>query len=220
MWLKVGTSRNRKYIPVHDIFNNLPDGYHTSLPSFHALTGSDSTSFIAYHSKQTTFELFLKHHGLLDGIGKNANPPSQDVLNCAEKFVCHIYKVPHATSVDNARALLFGHCKKTEALPPTSDALNLHLMRVHYLSLIWNLAHIPKPNIPDPTCMGWKVQDKQLVPLLMTKAAIPEACLSLVACQCKTGCRNCQCGCRKAGYQCTINCHSGNGSSLCHNNDN
>ena len=154
MWLKVGTSKNRKYIPVHNVFNNLPDGSHTSLPSFHALTGSDSTSFIAYHSTQTTFDLFMKHHLLLDGLGKHIDPPSQDVLNAVEKFVCHIYMVPHAISVDNARALLSGHCKNTEAIPPTSDALNLYLMRVHYQSLIWNLAHIPKPNIPESHMYG------------------------------------------------------------------
>lgn len=139
------------------------------------------------------------------------------MLKSVQEFVCLIYRVSHAKSVDNARALLFGHCKKTEALPPTSDALNLHLMRVHYQSLIWNLAHIPKPNIPDPTCMGWKMEDNNLLPLLMTKEAIPEACLSLVACQCRTGCRNYQCGCRKAGFQCTSNCHTGTASSLCHN---
>ena len=114
--MKAGTSKKRKYIPVHEIFNNLPEGSQSSLPAFHALTGSDQTSFIAYHSKQTAFEVFKQHHHLVDNIGKTSDVPCQDILDCAEKFVCHIYKVPHAHSIDNARMLLFGQCKKSEAL--------------------------------------------------------------------------------------------------------
>ena len=74
-----------------------------------------------------------------------------------------------------------------------------------------------KPDIPVPTRMEWKMEHNMLVHLLTTKEAITGACLSLVASQCKTWCCKNPCGCRKAGFQCTINCHARSSSSLCHN---
>ena len=55
LWIMSGTSRKRRYIPIDDVFNKLPRGSATSLLAFHALTGHDTTSYIANHTKH--------HHG-------------------------------------------------------------------------------------------------------------------------------------------------------------
>ena len=44
-----------------------------------------------------------------------------------EEFVCEMYKLDSIGSVDKAWAILFSKKGKPEALPPTSDALSLHV---------------------------------------------------------------------------------------------
>ena len=53
-----------------------------------------------------------------------------------EEFVCKMYKLDSIGSVDEARAILFSKKGKPEALPPTSDALSLHVKRVHYQAIV------------------------------------------------------------------------------------
>ena len=55
LWLKAGTSKHRKYYPVHSIVEGLdmsPLAIAESLPAFHSLTGCDTTSYICGHSKK------------------------------------------------------------------------------------------------------------------------------------------------------------------------
>ena len=46
-------------------------------------------------------------------------------------------------SIDNVRFHLFCKNKIPEALPPTCDALYLHIKRPYYQSLIWKKLIIP-----------------------------------------------------------------------------
>ena len=43
LWMKSGTSKKRRYIPIDEVFNKLPSGSASSLLAFHALTGCDTT---------------------------------------------------------------------------------------------------------------------------------------------------------------------------------
>lgn len=51
--LKAGTSKAQQFIPVNDIVSNLdiPPDLALTLLSFHAITGSNTTSYLAGHSK-------------------------------------------------------------------------------------------------------------------------------------------------------------------------
>ena len=73
VWMKAGTAKARKYIPVHAIIKKLQmeDKVLKLLPGFHALTGSDSTSYIAGHTKKTCWDVFVKHRHLLRGLGES-----------------------------------------------------------------------------------------------------------------------------------------------------
>ena len=55
LWMKAGTMKNLKYVPVHDIRKELGLDTHIYeiLPAFHLLTGCDTVSFISAHSKKT-----------------------------------------------------------------------------------------------------------------------------------------------------------------------
>ena len=79
-----------------------------SLLPFHALKGSDSTSFLAGHSKRTAFMMFMEHFQLLSNLGRT----------------------------NEAGTVLFKRGLKAELLPPTSDVTKNHLKRVHHQSMI------------------------------------------------------------------------------------
>ena len=53
-------------------------------------------------------------------------------MTFAEKFICRVYNVADAECCNEARATLFSRCRSPEALPPTSDAVRLHIRRAHF----------------------------------------------------------------------------------------
>ena len=123
-----------------------------------------------------------------------------------EEFVCKMYKLDSIGSVDEARTILFSKKGKPEALPPKSDALSLHVKRVHYQAVVQKQAHCSEPHLPDPETLGWKIADNKLQPLLMTQDPIPKACQEIISCSCSTRCTNLCYSCKKAKLFCTSVC--------------
>ena len=175
LWMKSGTSKKRRYIPINAVFNKLPSGSASSLLAVHALTGCDTTSYIANHTKPSGHHgrPSKKHHGLLKNLG--IGELTDDTIQYSETFVCKIYNVYRTDSIDAARHLLFSKRGKPEAMAPTSDAPRFHLKRVHYQSMIWLNAHCPTPELPVPSEMGWRLVDSEQQPVLMTLSPIPVA---------------------------------------------
>ena len=168
------------------------------------MTGCDTTSYIANHTKWTSWKTFKEHHGLLKNLG--IGELTEDTIQSSETFVCRIYNVNRTDSIDAARHLLFSKTGKPEAMAPTSDALRFHLKRVHYQSMIWRNAHCPTPELPAPSEMGWRLVDSELQPILMTLSPIPDSCLEMVACSCRKQCKTRRCKCQKSGLRCTSMC--------------
>ena len=69
IWMKSGTSKKRRYIPIDEVFNKLPSGSPSSMLAFHALTGCDTTSYIGNHAKRSSWNIFKEHRGLLKNVG-------------------------------------------------------------------------------------------------------------------------------------------------------
>ena len=120
--------------------------------------------------------------------------------------MCRISNIDQTDSIDEARHIMFYKFANPEALPPTSDALRFHLMRVHYQTMIWKNAHCATPELPSVDTMGWKRCEGQLEPILMSLRPIPSACLEIIACSCKMQCINFRCKCRKNRLHCTAVC--------------
>ena len=218
LWMRSGTAKQRKYIPIRETFNNLPRGAAGSLLAFHALTGCDTTSFFVNIGKKTAWKFFKESHRLLSDLGVGSL--RDDTIKSAEKFVCRMYGIQKSDSTNSARHLLFSKTWKPEALPPTHDALRFHLMRVHYQAMIWRKANCPAPNLPTPTDSGWKKVASELKPELMSLSPIPKSCLEVISCGCKKQCTTQRCKCRKAGLQCSAMCachQQNNDESLCVN---
>ena len=204
LWMMSGTTKKRQYIPIDAVFNSLPAESATSLLPFHALTGCDTTSYIANHTKRSAWKVFKEHYPLLRHVG--IGELTEETLQSSETFVCRLYAGHKTDSVDAARHILFCKTGKPEAMPPTSDALRFHLMRVHYQAMVWRNAHCAVPELPAPVDMGWKPGDSGLQPILMSLSPIPESCLEMISCACQKQCRMRRCKCRKSGLRCTTMC--------------
>ena len=204
LWMMSGTSKKRRYIPIGDVFHTLPIGSSTALLQFHALTGCDTTSYFANHTKRSAWKVFKEHHHLLNDLGRGEL--IEETIKAAEAFVCRMYNVHITDSVDSARHVLFSKSVTPETMPPTSNALRFQLMRAHYQCMIWMQAACPMPDLPAPIDMEWKRGDAGLEPVLMSIAAIPESCLEMISCTCKTQCKSRRCKCRKSQLPCTSMC--------------
>ena len=204
LWMKSGTLNKRRYIPIDAVFNKLLSGSASSLLAFHALTGCDTTSYIANHTKRSSWNIFKEHHGLLKNL--DIGELTDDTIQSSETFVCRIYNVHRTDSIDAARHLLFSKTGKPEAMASTSDALCFRSKRVHYQSMIWRNAHCPTPDFPALSEMGWRIVDSELQPVLMTLSPIQDSCLEMVACSCRKQCKTRRCKCQKSGLRCTSMC--------------
>ena len=70
-------------------------------------------------------------------------------------------------------------------MPPTRAALRPAIQRAHFQSLIWQQAHIPRPNLPPVTDFGWTLSENdRYVPVMCDLPSGPEEVLSIVHCCC------------------------------------
>ena len=80
-------------------------------------------------------------------------------------------------SVNEARLKMFVKGKSSiDALPPTQDALSLHVSRSNYQAFIWNTALINEIQLPSPDGHGWTFVFGKLKPLLMSLEPVPKSC--------------------------------------------
>ena len=133
--------------------------------------------------------------------------------NCVKdaiKFVCWLYDVKCKDFDINAlRYKLF--CQKSlsgQKLPPTYDALVLHIARAAYQTHIWRNSCVPVLNVSSPVENGgWKLDDNDcVVQNLMLQDPAPKEIVELIVCHCKTGCTKNTCPCKKNALCCTAVC--------------
>ena len=179
IWMKAGISKHRKYIPLHDIRQNLSfsNAVFETLIQFHAIRSCDTVSYFAGHGKKTTWKFSTTDSHLPKDLGKREL--TQDTKKGAEKFVCKLYNVRELSSCDNARVLLPMQISRSP-IPPTTDALRFHVQRAHYQSIVWRQAINPQPVLPSPATMGWGIEDGKLSPKLMSLPPIPESSKDIV----------------------------------------
>ena len=71
LWMKTGTAKKPKYLPIHSIRDRLKGTIPEldAILAFHALTGCDTVSFFAGHSKKTAWKTFTKEPNLISDLG-------------------------------------------------------------------------------------------------------------------------------------------------------
>ena len=175
----------------------LPKGILTNIIPFHAITGCDTVPHIAGYGMKTAWKAFCSNPDLLANIG--SDDLHDETCKLAEKFICRMYNLSDEDTCDNARVVLFGKCILPEALPHTSNALQLHIQRARYQSMAWIQATYNTPFLPQPEPMGWSTGDGKLVPTLMSLFPIPATCAEVIICGCTRG----KCGCKNENLHCT-----------------
>ena len=109
-----------------------------SLLAFHTIMGCDTTSQFCGIGKGSAWKaLDSQASNLLTSIGETS-PPTQRTIADAEAFVCHLYhKGTREVEINRERATAFRKVKKNiDSLPPTQDALHLHIRRGNNQSMI------------------------------------------------------------------------------------
>jgi hypothetical protein len=147
--VEFGVGKDLKVISVNKLYEFLGHDRSNSLPFFHAFSGSDSTSGFRGKGKKTIFKIWKSFPEATQKFLEISSNPiaainiSSDVFKALERFTVLVYdKTFDSESVNQTRLNLF--CKKSrsfENLPPTQDALFLHVLRAIYQSAVWMMAH-------------------------------------------------------------------------------
>ncbi len=90
-YMMAGTLKKPTSIPVHDVAARFTQPILRNMIAFHALTGSDTTSYIAGHFTKTAFDVYNRYWNLLEGFGEAQL--NDRLLRKVEEFVCHIYGI-------------------------------------------------------------------------------------------------------------------------------
>ena len=94
-----------------------------------------------------------------------------------------------------------------QSLPPSADALALHSKCANYQAAIHrrSLQQFMKP--PTPLHHGWKVEDRKMAIVWMTKPQAPPEILKNIHCSCKKSkCETMSCFCLSNWVSCTELC--------------
>ncbi|GBM61486.1 hypothetical protein AVEN_9252-1, partial [Araneus ventricosus] len=141
----------------------------------HAISGCDTTSALFGQSKNKFISLFLKHEELLNAAATFLNPQAttEQVTEAGEKVLVALYGGDPATqSLDELRYQSFVKAAaKTKynlaRLPPTTDAAQLHAMRIYHQVQTW------LGNEKDPLKWGWMHTPSGLFPKKAEKDPAP-----------------------------------------------
>ena len=204
LWIKTGVRDTSRYVPVHDLAENIGQDLCRVLPAVHTLTGCDYTS--KFGTKHAAMRAdpgkYLLQFGTMIDIDRQVVE--------AEEYLVQVFKKSQSCkTLDQLRCHLYHHSKRPclDDLPPTSHAAELHIKRAFYCTnLMMNILAI-QPTKLDPCLYGYEELDDLLVPQ-QGKHPIPEE--YTVRCNCAK-CATERCSCRKNHLPCTsfCNCHSG-----------
>ena len=219
----VGTTEGRRVVPLKQIYDAIGPDIANSLPGFHAFTGSDTTGKFWGKGKQSCWNILTNSSSSVvaafKALGSRTTPPTW-IFTELEEYVCRLYS-PKSTTRDigKLRWHLFVRSQaEAEKLPPTKEALRLHILRALFQALKWNLDTVPMPNIPSPLEYGWKDDKGCLVPMTTSLQPAPLSVLEVVKCGCGSSrCSSASCTCRKHNLACTEMCRCEANPSNCEN---
>jgi len=214
LWVQYGVGQKTRCISIHDIYHSLGPYKAVSLRGFNSFTGCDVVSAFFEKGKKTCWNTLNRHEDswrAFYALSFPLNEMPETVMKELEEFVIRLYSGTKATC-DEARLELYTgrRNKPLEKLPPTSNALQQHILRAAFQAgQVWGraLEVIIEPVYPQ----GWGWQqagaDGGWSPVWTTKDTVWAACREILV---KCGCRSCvagRCTCKKAGLHCTLYCN-------------
>ena len=206
--------KSRRLYCVNTIAKSIGYNNCLGLPFFYAFTGCDSTSSFLHYSKQYFFDLWLGKFPELTSVFSELScmpesVPDSLIADC-EQFVIDTYD-PHSKfkcrDINKLRLELFTSSATNDlsCLPPTFDALKLHIMRAAYQAgWIWGSCLKPNLDLPSSTLWGWHQNKTFLTPTWITVPIMNYNDVFL-SCSCiQSDCLTCVC--RKTQLSCLPFC--------------
>ena len=201
---------------VHDLVKILGPKQ-TVLPLFHAITGCDQVSFFAGKGKKLCWKAWGRFEDLTEYMRSISCCPSKENVVSSfdqlQRYVVLLYdRTSLSKNVNACRKEMFSKKGRLpESIPPTLDALKLHILRaVYQASYCWAQSLFKEPTLPDPCDWGWTLSGENYETVWTTIPEASKICSELVRCGCKQekGCRG-RCKCVKASLPCTALCKCG-----------
>jgi len=185
---ETGKGRTKCCIDISKLAESYSPVFRAALLGLYAFSGCDSTSAFRSKGKVKALKFLEKHekfHAAFAELGESWTV-AEVVVASLEEFTCLLYGDKRVTKVNTLRhTRLLKKCgedgklkpsKKIDlaSLPPCQSSLVEHINRVNFQVGIWKRAHIPKPDIPDPTKgHGWTVDDGKIQPKWTGKNVLP-----------------------------------------------
>ena len=200
-------------ISIHDTCSTMSSARAKALPAFHALTGSDNTSFFSGTGKKSAYAKWSTRPELtttLCHLMDKTETPSSDGIAVIESFVISLYSVSCTlTDVNQARQQIFAQSSLTLEymyFPPMKAALLEHVIRTtHQARYVWGQSTIAKQVLPSPSLWGWVKSEIGLVPSWTALPRAAKVMNVLISCGCTARCTG-KCSCYKRGIVCTARC--------------
>lgn len=219
LWIMFGVGNRTRHISVHNIAEALGEDKSVALRGFHAFTGCDTTSSFSSNGKKSAWNAWKKFEDVTSSFLALSHPMehlSPELEEQFQQFVVLLYSTECAgMSINEARKFLFSsRSRLLENVPPTSAALQKHILRAAYQGgHVWGQSHLARPILPPPSEWGWVKNDDKWTPLWTSLPPIWESCRELVRCNCKEGCKS-RCSCKNIGVSCTLLCKHCKGKCL------
>ena len=96
-----------------------------------------------------------------------------------------------------------------QSLPPTDEALEINIKRVHYMVILWKNCITGTPPELDPLVYGWEKDGESLRPIMLPDGTdvAPEKVLQMTRCKCSSSqCKTDRCSYVKIGTTCSEFC--------------
>lgn len=210
IWISFKSAKKTRMISLNTVASNLGTTRCKAMALFHAFTGSDSTSAFKFKGKRYCCNLMDKVPFLMEEFATVVDSPfeiSPSLKQAASNFVCRLYcnESDLDNDVDIVRLKVFSQkTRDVERIPPTRDALDLHLKRSVFQASIWTSAHMSMMPVNNPADHGWKEEGGKLIPIWISLPLARDVFKLDVKCTCKTNCSVCKCV--QATLKCTHLC--------------
>lgn len=212
IWICFKTGKTSRMISLNTLATKLGTETCKAMALFHTFTGSDSTSSFKFRGKRSCCKLMHDVPHLTEEFATIIETPFQTsprLKEVAVNFVCRLYSSEsnEENDVDLLRMRLFSQkTRDVERIPPTMDALDLHLKRSVFQASIRTTAHMSIMPDNNPTDHGWKEEDSKLLPIWTTIPLAKDVLQLDVKCGCTSRPASSRCKCMKAKLKCTRLC--------------
>ena len=161
--------------------------------AFQAYTRCDTTSALKGIRKVKPIKVIQKMPKFQKGLAQLGETwdVEDELFAALEEFTCILYGSRKLTDVNKLTEMqLLRKCGNElnntknvdmSSLPPCKRSLVKHVRRVNYQVGVWQQAHLPEPNIPNPIPdHGWEMKDDRIQPLWFEGEVMPTSLVDIL----------------------------------------